>query len=279
MLISHYLCDSDGMEKLFRQIKLYRCNPREHLQLLYVEEGIPAGFPSPAMDYISPAIDLNEELIMHQAATFVGRVSGELCFDGLQENDVIIVDTSLKPKDKDLVLCVIDGELTVRIIRKERNNVYFEENVHGGESVILGVVTYTIHACRRSTLNEEYQILDEVSESNLLQVDYPSTDLNKLLIRNPASTFFSRVAGDSLKDAGLNKGDVVIVDKSLVLRHNDIAVCFFDNSFTLKFVRKDNDAVWLIPANPDFKPIKVDEDDFRVWGVVAFIIKVRRRKR
>lgn len=279
MLISHYLCDSDGMEKLFRQIKLYRCIPSEHLQLLYVEEGIPAGFPSPAMDYISPAIDLNEELITHQAATFVGRVSGELCFDGLRENDVIIVDTSLKPKDKDLVLCVIDGELTVRIIRKERNNVYFEENVHGGESVILGVVTYTIHACRRSALNEEYQILEEVSESNLLQVDYPSTDLNKLLIRNPASTFFSRVAGDSLKDAGLNKGDVVIVDKSLVLRHNDIAVCFFDNSFTLKFVRKDDDAVWLIPANPDFKPIKVDEDDFRVWGVVAFIIKVRRRKR
>ena len=279
MLISHYLCDSDGMEKLFRQIKLYRCIPREHLQLLYVEEGIPAGFPSPAMDYISPAIDLNEELITHQAATFVGRVSGELCFDGLRENDVIIVDTSLKPKDKDLVLCVIDGELTVRIIRKERNNVYFEENVYGGESVILGVVTYTIHACRRSALNGEYQILEEVSESNLLQVDYPSTDLNKLLIRNPASTFFSRVAGDSLKDAGLNKGDVVIVDKSLVLRHNDIAVCFFDNSFTLKFVRKDDDAVWLIPANPDFKPIKVDEDDFRVWGVVAFVIKVRRRKR
>lgn len=278
MLISHYLCDSDGMEKLFRQIKLYRCIPREHLQLLYVEEGIPAGFPSPAMDYISPAIDLNEELITHQAATFVGRVSGELCFDGLRENDVIIVDTSLKPKDKDLVLCVIDGELTVRIIRKERNNVYFEENVHGGESVILGVVTYTIHACRRSALNEEYQILEEVSESNLLQVDYLSTDLNKLLIRNPASTFFSRVAGDSLKDAGLNKGDVVIVDKSLVLRHNDIAVCFFDNSFTLKFVRKDDDAVWLIPANPDFKPIKVDEDDFRVWGVVTFIIKTRRKK-
>ncbi|MCQ4875685.1 translesion error-prone DNA polymerase V autoproteolytic subunit [Butyricimonas paravirosa] len=268
------------MEKIFRQIKLYRCNPREHLQLLYVEEGIPAGFPSPAMDYISPAIDLNEELIAHQAATFVGRVSGELCFDGLQENDVIIVDTSLKAKDKDLVLCVIDGELTIRMIRKERNNVYFEEGVYGGEVVMLGVVTYTIHACRRFVLNEEYQILDEVSASNLLQVDYPSTDLNKLFIQNPASTFFSQVAGDSLKDAGLNKGDVVIVDKSLSLRHNDIAVCFLDNSFTLKFVRRDNNVIWLMPANPDFKPIKVvDEDDFRVWGVVTFIIKTRRKKR
>lgn len=147
---------------------------------------------------------------------------------------------------------------------------------------MLGVVTYTIHACRRFILNEEYQILDEVSASNLLQVDYPSTDLNKLFIQNPASTFFSRVAGDSLKDAGLNKGDVVIVDKSLSLRHNDVAVCFLDNSFTLKFVRRDNrddDVIWLMPANPDFKPIRViDEDDFRVWGVVTFIIKTRRKK-
>lgn len=266
------------MEKLFRQIKLYRCNPREHLRLPYVEEGIPAGFPSPAADYVSLPIDLNEELITHQAATFVGRVTGDLASDELKENDVIIVDTSLKTKDKDLVLCVIDGELTVKMIRKERNNVYFEGS-ELGEVVILGVVTYTIHACRRFILNEEYQILDEVSESNLLQVDYPFTDLNKLFIKNPAATFFSRVAGDSLIDAGLNKGDVVIVDKSLSLRHSDVAVCFLDNSFTLKFVRKDEDAVWLMPANPDFKPIKVEEeDDFRVWGVVTFIIKVRKKR-
>lgn len=142
-----------------------------------------------------------------------------------------------------------------------------------------------LHCALHTALDDSYKCrmgigkLDEVNEKSLLDYKFPAVDLNKLLVKRTASTFFSRVAGDSLQEAGVNRGDVVIVDKSLLLRHNDIAVCFFNNSFTLKFVRRDNNVVWLIPANPDFKPINVvDEDDFRVWGIVTFIIKTRRKK-
>ena len=267
--------------KVFRQIRLYRCKAELHLELLYIEEGIPAGFPSPAMDYLSPAIDLNEELVTHPAATFVGYVTAALSCEGFEENDIVIVDTSLKPRDKDLVLCIFDGEITISNVRKESGSIYFEKGANAGEVILLGVITYTIHACRVYDLLHIEGIgqLDEVNEKSLLDYKFPAVDLNKLLVKRTASTFFSRVAGDSLQEAGVNRGDVVIVDKSLLLRHNDIAVCFFNNSFTLKFVRRDNNVVWLIPANPDFKPIKVvDEDDFRVWGIVTFIIKTRRKK-
>lgn len=66
---------------------------------MYIEDGIPAVFPSPAAEYISPAINLNEELIEHPPATFIGRTSGKICLDGLKEGDIILVDTSLKDKD------------------------------------------------------------------------------------------------------------------------------------------------------------------------------------
>lgn len=270
------------MKKIFRQIRLYRCQPERRLELLYVEDGIPAGFPSPAADYISPAIDLNEELIEHPTATFIGRASGEICFDGLREGDVILVDTSLKIKDKDLVLCIIDGEIMIKKISKTKGVITLEESGCSNDVMIIGVVTYTIHACRMSVENDDYDAsqLEEITRSNILNNEYPQADLNRLFIKHPASTFFSRVAGDSLKDAGVCIDDVVIVDKSLFLTHRDIAVCYTENSFTLKFVQIDTGGIWLMPANPFFSPIKVEnEDDFRIWGVVTFIIKKRRKKK
>lgn len=105
-------------------------------------------------------------------------------------------------------------------------------------------------------------------------------DLNKELIRHPASTFYGRVSGDSMRDAGLYDGDIVIVDKSITPRDGDMAVCFIDGEFTIKFIRVDKDVVWLVPANEDYRPIKVTRDnDFIVWGIVTYSIKKQMRRR
>lgn len=105
-------------------------------------------------------------------------------------------------------------------------------------------------------------------------------DLNKELIRHPASTFYGRVAGDSMRDEGIEEGDILIIDKSLELMDDDLAVCFIDGEFTVKRVRTETDAVWLVPSNPDYPLIKVtEENNFIVWGIVTYTIKKNRRKR
>lgn len=101
-----------------------------------------------------------------------------------------------------------------------------------------------------------------------------SLDLNKELIKNPSSTFLGRVKGLSMKDAGIDEGDILIIDKSLEPKNNSIAVCFIDGEFTLKRIKINKKEVFLVPANSDYKPVKINEDnDFMIWGVVSYVIK------
>lgn len=105
-------------------------------------------------------------------------------------------------------------------------------------------------------------------------------DLNKELIRNPASTFYGRVVGDSMREEGIEEDDILVIDKSLELADNDLAVCFIDGEFTVKRVRLEPDAVWLVPSNDAYPPIRVTADNqFMVWGIVTYTIKKNRRKR
>lgn len=105
-------------------------------------------------------------------------------------------------------------------------------------------------------------------------------DLNKELIRNPASTFYGRVVGDSMREEGIEEDDILVIDKSLDLADNDLAVCFIDGEFTVKRVRLEPDAVWLVPSNDAYPPIRVTVDNqFMVWGIVTYTIKKNRRKR
>lgn len=105
-------------------------------------------------------------------------------------------------------------------------------------------------------------------------------DLNKELIKHPTSTFYGRVVGDSMKDEGIEEGDILVIDKSLELMDDDLAVCFIDGDFTVKRVRLESDAAWLVPSNAKYPPIKVTKDnEFMVWGIVTYTIKKNRRKR
>lgn len=101
-----------------------------------------------------------------------------------------------------------------------------------------------------------------------------SIDLNKELIQNPSVTFYGRVKGDSMVDAGLSDGDLLIIDKSLEPTDNKIAVCFIDGEFTVKRIKIEKDIIWLIAENRNYKPIKVtSENDFIIWGIVTTVIK------
>lgn len=106
--------------------------------------------------------------------------------------------------------------------------------------------------------------------------DYASIrlDLNKELIKNPASTFYARVSGLSMVEEGINDGDLLVIDKSIEPYDGCLAVCFIDGEFTLKRFEKHNGYGLLVPANKEFKAIKVTADnDFCIWGVVTYVIK------
>ena len=107
------------------------------------------------------------------------------------------------------------------------------------------------------------------------QGEYADTiDLNRALITNPAATFCARVIGNSMVDAGINEGDLLIIDRSITPHDGCIAVCFIDGDFTVKRLAVRDDGVYLQPANANFPEIKVFEDsDFQVWGVVSHIVK------
>ncbi len=101
-----------------------------------------------------------------------------------------------------------------------------------------------------------------------------SIDLNRALITNPAATFCARVIGNSMVDAGINEGDLLIIDRSLTPHDGNIAVCFVDGEFTVKRLSVRDDGIYLTPANTDYPELKVSEDNnFVVWGIVSHIIK------
>ena len=108
-----------------------------------------------------------------------------------------------------------------------------------------------------------------------------SIDLNRELVRHPATTFYARAVGDSMKGCGIDDGDLLVIDKSIEPREGDIVVAFIDGEFTLKKVKlePDGSCLWLMPANEDYPPIKVTEDNhFIVWGVLTYNIKRQLRR-
>jgi len=99
-------------------------------------------------------------------------------------------------------------------------------------------------------------------------------DLNADLIKHPASTFYGRIRGNSLNDLFIFDGDLVIIDKSLQPQNGKIAVCYVDGAFTAKVLKIEPDCILLLPANAEYKPIKVTEDNsFIIFGIITYIIK------
>lgn len=102
-------------------------------------------------------------------------------------------------------------------------------------------------------------------------------DFNRDLIQHPEATFYGRVKGDSMSDAGINDGDIAVIDRSREARNGSVVVAYINNEFTIKFLdttHKDEGYIELRPANSKFNPIRIDtNDEFEIWGVVAYTIK------
>jgi DNA polymerase V len=117
--------------------------------------GVSAGFPSPADDYLDRELDLNEHLVKNPAATFFVRVAGNsMTGAGISDNDILVVDRSLKPSNNKIVIAVVNGELTVKRLIKKQDSYslvaahpdYPPMEIDGETPLeIWGVVTYAIH--------------------------------------------------------------------------------------------------------------------------------------
>ena len=106
---------------------------------------------------------------------------------------------------------------------------------------------------------------------------HDSLDFNRDMIKNPEATFYGRVSGDSMIDAGICDGDIAVIDRSLQPMDGNVIVAFVNGEFTIKYLdlkHKEEGYIELKPANPNYSPIRIDvEDNFRVWGVVVWTIK------
>ncbi len=98
-------------------------------------------------------------------------------------------------------------------------------------------------------------------------------DLNELVVRHPAATFYVKVEGESMRGAGIHTGDILVVDRSLTASTGKIVIAILDGEFTVKRLVLKGKKIILQPENPDYQPIEIqDEDDFQVWGVVTYVI-------
>lgn len=99
-------------------------------------------------------------------------------------------------------------------------------------------------------------------------------DLNKELIKHPASSYLVRVAGDSMIDEGIDEGDLLVVDRSLLPSEKNITVVMYAGEFALKRIVQKEDKIYLMPGNEKYAPIVVgDSSELRIFGVVTWVMK------
>ncbi len=98
--------------------------------------------------------------------------------------------------------------------------------------------------------------------------------LDKELVKNSESTFYARVSGDSMIEAGIDDGDLLLIDRSLNAENGKIAICLIDGEFTVKRIKKQKNSIYLMPENKNYKPMKLNqENDLFIWGIVTYVIK------
>lgn len=98
-------------------------------------------------------------------------------------------------------------------------------------------------------------------------------DLNKHLIKHPAATFFVKVTGNSMINAGIHPGDILIVDRSIEPGNNKVVIAVVDGELTVKRIRVIKDKIFLMSENKDYKPMRIEaETGFEIWGVATNVI-------
>lgn len=139
----------------------------------------------------------------------------------------------------------------------------------------------SVKVTRIYTISQAKKLVIPLLESRI-SAGFPSSaenyidkvlDLNELLIKHPSATYFIRVKGDSMINAGIKSNDILIVDRALTVTNNKIVIARIHDELTVKRIKIDGEKLYLMPDNDDYKPIEITpEMDFEVWGVVIFVI-------
>ncbi len=104
--------------------------------------------------------------------------------------------------------------------------------------------------------------------------DESKISLDHVLVKNREATFYAKASGTSMIGAGIDDGDIMVIDRSIEPQNNKIAVCFIDGEFTVKRIKVEKDCVFLMPENKNYQPIKVtEENELIIWGIVTYVIK------
>ena len=262
------------MEK--RGINIYSVQEMHESEVVFIADGIKAGFPSPAQDYLQESIDMNKVIAPNPNNTFVIVVERGIS-DGqwIEEGNLLVIEQSLHPNDNDIIAYLKDGEFLIKKLRKNDKN----------NQVMLGVVTANIKIYKEHfhhnigslpVLPEEYPCLPSFVQSHMVG----KIDFNQLLLKNSPSTFVTIADGDSMTDDGIEDGNLLIIDKSIIPYDQCLAACYINGGFTLKRVKVEDENAWLMPSNPAYPPIKLsEEDNFLIWGIVISNIKQFRYRR
>ena len=98
--------------------------------------------------------------------------------------------------------------------------------------------------------------------------------IDQEVVKNESATFFARVDGQSMQGAGLDDGDLIVIDRSQEPENGKIAVCFIDGEFTVKRLKVEDDCIYLMPENSKYKALKVtSENQLIIWGIVTYVVK------
>ena len=98
--------------------------------------------------------------------------------------------------------------------------------------------------------------------------------IDQVVVKNPTATFYAKANGNSMIGAGIDDGDILVIDKSIEPQDGKIAVCFIDGEFTVKRIKIQENSLLLLPENKLFEPIEVtQENDFIIWGIVTYVVK------
>lgn len=104
--------------------------------------------------------------------------------------------------------------------------------------------------------------------------DESKISLDNVLVKNREATFYAKASGNSMIGAGIDDGDILVIDRSIEPQNNKVAVCFIDGEFTIKRILVEKDCLYLMPENPNYAPIKVtEENELVIWGIVTYVIK------
>ena len=105
-----------------KKLTFFKPELNSEIKLPYINHGVSAGFPSPAMDFMESSIDLNQVLVENPTATFYVQVEGNSMIDaGIHDKDLLVVDRSLEPRNNKIDICLLDGEFTLKLILLENN--------------------------------------------------------------------------------------------------------------------------------------------------------------